>query len=338
MNIIDRNFYDLVNEIKNLSEKEVYYRIRKSFDNVPHETQVSCMKFFNQFGYWGYLDPDRGVYEQIELKQRTLCGHLDDFVWVYRRLCDYRSKKTLYSILSNWYRYDFTSTAETREYLYDDYFDHDLVKCSENEVIVDLGAYTGDTVLSYIKNYGKDCYRKIYCYEITSESMEILKKNLSGLKNIEFRLKGVSDREGSLRLKSNPSSSSANLLEEGCPEGSESKEGAEGSPESSPAGGEMPSAAETSGDEIPVTTLDTDINEPVTLIKADIEGFEQKAILGAKNHIANDHPKLLISVYHGNEDLWKIPRMIYDINRDYKFYLRYKGSPIYPTEITLFAL
>lgn len=93
-----------------------------------------------------------------------------------------------------------------------------------------------------------------------------------------------------------------------------------------------------SGEEIGVTTLDDDIKEPISLIIADIEGFEQKAILGARKHILQDHPKLLISVYHNNEDLWKIPRMIHDISPDYQFYLRYKSSPIYPTEITLLAV
>ena len=86
-----------------------------------------------------------------------------------------------------------------------------------------------------------------------------------------------------------------------------------------------------------VTTLDADIEEPVTLIKADIEGFEQRALAGARQHILNDHPKLLISVYHSNEDLWRIPRYIKEISRDYSLYLRHHGSPIYPTEITLIA-
>ena len=90
--------------------------------------------------------------------------------------------------------------------------------------------------------------------------------------------------------------------------------------------------------DIIVTTLDEDISEPLTLIKADIEGFEQKALLGARRHIAEDHPKLLISVYHSNEDLWKIPKMIDEMAEGYDFYLRFKGSPIYPTEITLIAV
>ena len=87
-----------------------------------------------------------------------------------------------------------------------------------------------------------------------------------------------------------------------------------------------------------MVTLDEDIGEAITIIKADIEGFEQEAIKGAINHIKNDHPKLLISVYHKNEDLWKIPKMIKEIDSTYKFYLRYHGGSIYPTEITLIAI
>lgn len=308
MNVIDKEFNDLVNEIKSLSEKELYYRIRKSFDNVPEQTKRSCMQFFNQFGYWGILDIDKNNYEQIELKQKELFNHIDDFVWFYNHLCDYRSKKTLYSILNNWYRYDFETTTRTKEYMFDDYFDLDIVKCTNDEVIVDLGAYTGDTILSYIKNYGVNCYKKIYCYDVTSSTFEELKNNLGDYNNIEYRLKGISNEEGKMALINNTDDMSANIL-----------------------------SNDENGDVV-VTTLDSDIEEPITLIKADIEGFEQKAIEGAKNHILNDHPKLLISVYHNNEDLWKIPKMIYEINNDYKFYLRYNSSPIYPTEITLIAI
>ncbi len=308
MNVIDRNFYELAARIRALSEKELYYTIRKSFDRVPYETRKSCMDFFNQFNYWGRLDMENGVYEQIELKQKALFEHMDEFTWLYGRLADYRSKKTLYAILNNWFCYDFVSTTQTREYLFDDYFDLDIVKCGPDEVIVDLGAYTGDTALSYIKNYGEDCYRKMYCYEITPSSFEILKRNLEGYRDIELRMKGVSDVEGEMFISGNSASASANTL-----------------------GGH-------SGELVSVTTLDADIDEPVTLIKADIEGFEQKAIAGARAHIANDHPKLLISVYHNNEDLWKIPQMIDEISPDYNFYLRFNSSAIYPTEITLLAV
>lgn len=307
MNIIDKNFKNLVDEIKSISEKELYYRIRMKFDQIPLETKNSCMNFFNQFGYWGYLDIDNNNYQEIELKAEELHRHIDDFLWFYNHLEDYRSKALFYAILNNWYKYDFLETTKTKEYLYDDYFDLDLVKCDKNEVIVDLGAYVGDSILSYLKNYGDDCYKKIFCYEITPENFDILKNNLVAYPNIEFKLKGISNKTGNMKINNNSTSSSANSL------------------------------ISDNGD-IEVTTLDEDIKDKITLIKSDIEGFEQKAIEGAKNHIINDHPKLLISVYHSNEDLWKIPKMIHELSSDYKFYLRFNSSPIYPTEITLIAI
>ena len=117
MNIVDKEFFDLINEIKSLSEKELYYQIRKNFDKVPNEIKKNCMDFFNSFNYWGTLDIDKNIYEEIELKEKTLYNNIDDFVWVYNHLSDYRSKKTLYSILSNWYRYDFINTQKTKEYM-----------------------------------------------------------------------------------------------------------------------------------------------------------------------------------------------------------------------------
>ena len=311
MNGIDRKFFALVQEIKGLSEKEIYHRIRQAFDTVPAATQKSCMDFFNRFPFWGRLDVERGNYEEIEGKAEALFHHMDDFLWVYERLADYRSRKTLYGVLNNWYRYDFVTSAQTKEVLFDDYFDLDLVSCSRREVVVDLGAFVGDTVLSYLENYGEDCYKKIYCYEITPESFAALEKNLEKYPNIDCRRKGVADRPGILTLQGNQAGSSANTL---C------------------------QAAEEGGVQVEVTTLDEDIREPITLLKADIEGFEQRAILGARRHIREDHPKLLLSVYHNNEDLWKIPQMIHELAPDYRFYLRHKGSPVYPTEITLFAL
>ena len=208
MKELDRKFLNLVGEVKALSEKELYYRIRRSFDGVPRETQISCMNFFDQYGYWGKLDVAGGVYEQIEQKAKALFEHMEDFAWLYDRLADYRSKLTLYAVLNNWYCYDFTTTAQAREYAFDDYFDLDLVRCSSGEVMVDLGAYVGDTVLSYILNYGEDCYKKIYCYEITPETFETLRKNLEGCRDIELRQKGVGDMRGRLKLSNNAASSS----------------------------------------------------------------------------------------------------------------------------------
>lgn len=310
MNITDRKFFGLINEIKKLSQAEILNVILKAYGSVPEQTRKNCEEFFNKYGFWGRLSPANGIYEEMELKARALHEHTDDFVWLYGRLADCRSKSILYAVLSNWYRYDFKSAAASKEYLYDEYFDHDLLHCSPDEVVVNLGAYVGDTVLAYMVNFGKDCYKKIYCYEITPDVFRLMERNLAEFPNIDMRMKGVGDKTGFSTISECGASASANSISDEC--------GATG--------------------DIEVTTLDDDITEPITLVIADIEGSERRALAGAAQHILRDRPKLLISVYHGNDDLWNIPRQIDGIRDDYSFYLRYKGSVVYPTEITLFAL
>lgn len=70
----------------------------------------------------------------------------------------------------------------------------------------------------------------------------------------------------------------------------------------------------------------------------DIEGGEKKALKGCKNHIIDESPNLLISVYHNNSDIIEIPKMISGYNKNYKFYLRYYGGPLHATEIVLICI
>ena len=307
MNQIDLKFALLMNEIRSLSEQELYHQIRLSFEQIPDATRNNMMNFFNQFLYWGSMDIEHNNFEEIELKVHELKEHVDDFEELYINLEDYRSKKLLYAILNNWVHYDFNTLNEVIEKCYDDYFDLDLIPTCNEEVFVDLGAYTGDSTISFLRNYG-DSYKKIYAYEITPETYQILVSNLKDYPNVVCYLKGVGDTRSSLSVVNSSADASANTV------------------------------FVSDNGTIPMVTLDEDIGEKLTMIKADIEGFEQQALLGAINHIKNDHPKLLISAYHKNEDLWKIPKMIKEIDPTYKFYLRYHGGNVYPTEITLIAL
>lgn len=308
MNQVDINFLKLLNEIKGLSKEELYYRIRSSFDKVNPQTRNNMIDFFNQFLYWGKIDITNNCYEEIELKARELKEHIANFEDLYLHLEDYRSKKLLYAILNNWYCYDFKTLGEVQEKCYDDYFDLDLIPDCKNEIVVDLGAYTGDSVLSFIRNYGVNSYKRIYAYEITPKTYQVLVNNLKDYPNITCYLKGVGNTSGTISVTDSVASASANTV-----------------------------LIDDYGN-IPMVTLDEDIKDKITIIKADIEGFEKEALIGAKKHIREDHPKILISVYHKNEDLWKIPKMIREIDDSYKFYLRYHGGSIYPTEITLIAI
>lgn len=308
MNIIDKNFNIFTNIIKGKTTDEVFNDIKNNFFNISPEIQRSLEDYFKKFNYWGVLDIETNNYEELYNRTISLKEHLDEYIWLYNRLGDYRSKKTLFAILNNWYQFDFLTLNNCIETNYPHYFDLDIIKCDKNEVFVDLGAYNGDTILDYLNFYGNDNYKKMYAYEITEESFKSLKDNFRDYTNIILNNKAVSDKKEKLYIhKSNVDFSANTVSEEG----------------------EI---------EIEATTIDNDIKEPISLIKMDIEGFEQKALKGCEKHIKSDKPKLLISVYHNHEDLWKIPVMIDDICPNYKFYLRYYGNNIFPTEVVLIAI
>ncbi len=305
MNIIDKNFNDFVLKIKNMNLEEIFLNIKNNFNKVHPDTQKSIQKFLNDFNYWGTLDIEKNDYNEIYEKAKSFYEHIDDYIWLYNNLKDYTSKKILFAILNNWYQYDFSTLKECMNYNYKHYFDLDVIPNCDNQVFVDVGAYIGDTTLDYIKIYNN--YKKIYCYEITNYTMAILKNNLGEYKNIVYKNKAVSCENSIMYLKNSLVNSSANQVDNN---------------------GEI---------EIETVSLDNDILEKIDMIKMDIEGSEYNALIGAKNHIINDNPILLISVYHNNEDLWKLPKLIYEYNNNYNFYLRYYGNNIFPTEIVLFA-
>lgn len=71
------------------------------------------------------------------------------------------------------------------------------------------------------------------------------------------------------------------------------------------------------------------LQEKVTFIKMDIEGSEINALIGAKETILHDRPKLAICIYHSNEDMLRIAEWIHNLVPQYKLYCRQHGK--YPT-------
>lgn len=308
MNIIDKNFYELINLLNQMDIGEIFENIKSNYMKVHPDTRASIEKFVNDFKYWGTLNSSNNDFNLIYEKSLSFYEHLEDYIWLYKNLKDYRSKKLLYGILNNWYRYDFTTVKECYDNTFKHYFDLNLIPSCNNVTLVDLGAYTGDTIEDFINIYGENSYNKIYAYDITKNSIAKMKNNLAKYNNIIYKNIAISDKEETLYINESIIDASANIV---------NNEG---------------------NIEIKATTLDNDIKEKIDIIKMDIEGYEQKAINGSINHIKNDNPILLISVYHNNEDLWKIPKMIYELNNNYDFYLNCHGGNIFPTEIVLVCI
>lgn len=307
LNELDKKMKELISELKLFSEKEIYEHIIEKLKMVPVDTQESISKFLDNFSFWGSFHPTENDFSTVERLSEFLKENSEKFEKMYQSLEDYRSKKIFYAILNNWYNYDFINLEQVMEKCFSHYFDLDIIPSCQEEVFVDLGAFTGDTIKDFIGIYG-DNYKKIYAYEMTEKSMQELKENLKNVPRIIYKQKAVADELGLGKIKAHEISTSSNQLEI------------------------------TEVGELEVTSLDDDINEKITILKMDIEGSELKALKGAENHIIKDKPKLLLSVYHGYEELLTLWEYLEKLNLSYHYYLRYYGGPIFPTEIVLFAI
>ena len=130
-----------------------------------------------------------------------LTAHIDDYKWLYERLQDYRSKMVLNGIVAYWFTFDINIMHNLCETIFSDYYDMDLLECNQDEVLVDLGAFTGDSSIEFIETYGK--YKRIYAYEITPETFKKMKQNLKIYSDIITRQKGVGKQNGIMHINSN---------------------------------------------------------------------------------------------------------------------------------------
>jgi FkbM family methyltransferase len=74
--------------------------------------------------------------------------------------------------------------------------------------------------------------------------------------------------------------------------------------------------------QVPVTTVDKLVAElqlsRVDFIKMDIEGAEQKAVVGSKSTIARYHPRMAICIYHVRGDETMVPKLVAEAYPGYR--------------------
>lgn len=186
------------------------------------------------------------------------------------------------------------------------YFPFDIVRLGDDEIFVDCGAYTGDTLENFLKRV--KTFKKYYALEPDKRRSFALKKIMKRVgEDIRYIPVGAWNKKEVLSFS----------LQNEC--------------------GEIVSG-NNHGEKIPVDAIDNivDKDERVTFIKMDIEGAELKALEGARNTISKWKPKLAICVYHKREDLITIPQFIKQIDMNYKLYLR--AHYPYCSELVLYAI
>lgn len=214
----------------------------------------------------------------------------DSFDWVYERLADDTSKKTFINTI----KYKLSGKID---YLLDCEISENepyesFLKLSENESFLDLGAYNGDTVLDFINRVNK--YKEIIACEPDSKSFKKLMLNTENVKNITCLNVGVSSKCGKMPFAMKGGRNSATF--KGITE-------------------------------IDFLTVDKIAQKrEITYIKMDLEGEEEKTIIGAQNTIKNQKPKMLVSCYHRTDDFFTLPKQVLSINPHYKLYMRHFPS------------
>ena len=210
----------------------------------------------------------------------------ENFGKAYEMLADEKSKEDYLNILrfklSGDVKYLLKAHSEKMK-LYED-----VLPLSDDEYIVDLGAYDGDTIREFLSVTG-DRYKKIIALEPDEKNFRKLERKTEGLENLIRLNLGAWDKEETLYF-AKKSGRNSRLEDGGVP--------------------------------VSFNSVDNIVNEEVTFIKMDIEGAELRALEGAKNTVAKYKPKLYVCAYHRNEDMFALPFKIKELYEGYKIYFR----------------
>lgn len=207
------------------------------------------------------------------------------------------SKKTYQNLMNFRLTGDIQYHQEFSDKQPQQYFE-DFLALESNEIFVDVGGFDGQTSLEFIRRCPQ--YQSVHVFEPEKDNMNGVQKMLSGFENIFYHPYGLSDSPAVLGMIS--SGSTSKVVEAG------------------------------SGDyDIEIDKLDNLLKCRATFIKMDIEGAEQKAIVGARQFISTFKPKLAICVYHQGNDFRVIYERIIEMNPNYKVYLRHYTEGIVET-------
>lgn len=294
----DREFRGYVSAIQKSSVSAL---VEYAMENLA-KLRETDLALYNQLtvGYRGWYFEDNwldGVGGRnnslVTNRMRVLKENIDKICKLYNLLCDNRSRSTLNAIIHNWLTFSPQKMLSVSNYLREA-VDVEIFPIYEQEVFVDCGSFIGDTVMEYIEQANAQ-YHSIHTYDISASTVETMKKNLAALERITYNVKGVGESNEFLEFYGSEQPHEGNKL--------------------------VKNGGNTTV-KVPVVTLDSDIKEPITFLKIDVEGLDKEALRGARRQIVTNHPKLAVDSYHKLKDFFEIPLLIHEIDPSYHIYLR----------------
>lgn len=236
---------------------------------------------------------DSEMYNNRKMPLAYLKEHKKEFEEAYLLLQDERSRQVFTGVLN------YKLTGDMEHYMLPitskqggHGFDDDFFTTSDEDIYIDLGAYTGDTARLYIKKTNGH-YGKILCFEPDPVNYQKLSTwlKLEHPKNVFAYEIGAGAEKGELTFSSSENDSSH--------------------------------VTETGNITIKIDAVDNILKGGrADYIKFDVEGSEYEALLGLRETIQKYHPNMCISCYHLQSDFYKLPLLVKRICPGYKLYLR----------------
>lgn len=164
----------------------------------------------------------------------------------------------------------------------------DLLRLNSHELVVDAGAYDGDSVLE-LYNAVKG-WKFLAAFEPDIKNFQKLERNVRDLKGVRCYNSAVGAMNGWIDYAM--------------------------------AGGRQSHVTAEDGTPVHLYSIDKMVPS-ATYIKMDVEGGELTALHGAQTVIRGNTPRLNVAAYHHHEDLFEIPLYVSSLNKKYKVYLRH---------------
>ncbi len=237
------------------------------------------------------------IYESSEYDY--ISNNYDAFEMLYGGLADEVSKNTLEGILNyrltREKRYLKEIKSCSKIYTDDDVLTENAKSYIVNGVIVDGGAFDGDTVEYFINELGKDVVLNLHCYEAEEKNYQKIQGKISNYKphNVQLHKSALWNESGK-HISFSGQGLSGQVHDE--------------------------TVAEKS---IITEKIDDIACSKVSFIKLDIEGAERNALEGARDVIEANKPILAICAYHLQDDLLVLYNFIKLLKCNYKVYLRH---------------
>lgn len=278
-------------EINNWEKIKQKYPMMQIVITTSHFEEIE--KELRAEGFLGnilYL-PLNAYYKNSIYGYSFLKKYEDRFQRVYEQFADDVSRKVFLNILKHNMSFDDQYFANIDPYEISGYFGTELFESKENEVIVDGGAFDGDTIREFFSNPERTC-KKIYAFEPDSVNYKKLCTTVKNGNIVPIHA-GLGKEKAKLNF----------LM-----------------------GGGVSSRVDEEGTEqIAIETIDEVLkDEKPTFIKMDIEGAEADALMGGEKLIGRYLPVLAISAYHKMRDMFELIELIDKIGAgNYDFYLRH---------------